>query len=74
MRKVWSFTCTDTSGRKHTGAIYRDSENAEYVVRLYVKSAHQKRADYFTNDLTDAKGTAKAMARRSCGPAQEVAL
>lgn len=70
MRKVWSFTCTAPDGIKHTGAVYRDSENQEYVVRLMIDGKHQKRADYFDSDKTSAMMTAKAMARRSCGPVE----
>ena len=35
----------------------------EYRCRLYVYGKAQPDADYFTNDLDDAKGTARAMAQ-----------
>lgn len=71
MRKVWSFTCTAPDDTKHTGAVYRDSEMGEYVVRLLIDGKHQKRADAFESDRTSAIGTAKAMARHSCGPVEQ---
>lgn len=37
----------------------------EYRCRLYVYGKAQPEADYFTNDLDDAKSTAKAMATLS---------
>ena len=40
-------------------------ELCEYRCRLYVYGKANKDADYFTNDLEDAKQTAKAMATLS---------
>lgn len=39
-----------------------NSEYNEYRCRLYTYGKAQPDADYFTNDLEDAKSTAKAMA------------
>lgn len=69
MRKVFSWTATDATGRKHTATVYRDTYWGQYVVRLSIDGRHQTRVDYFDNDKTSAMLTAKAMARHSCGPA-----
>lgn len=42
--------------------VRHSSELCEYRCRLYVYGKANKDADYFTNDLDDAKSTAKAMA------------
>ena len=41
-------------------AIYKDS--AEYCVRFYQSGIHAAEADYFTDSLEDAQGTAKTQA------------
>ncbi len=46
-----------------TVKIYWLSETKEYVCRLFVKGVHYRPADSFTNDLSDAYGTAEHMAR-----------
>lgn len=41
-------------------SIYKDS--AEYYVRFYHSGIHAAEADYFTDSLEDAQGTAKTQA------------
>jgi hypothetical protein len=41
--------------------IKRNRLTEEYIVRLHYKGKHQRRLDYFTPDLDDAKLTAEAM-------------
>lgn len=43
--------------------VRRDSETGEYRCRLSCYGVAQPAADYFTDDKTDAIGTAKAMAQ-----------
>lgn len=43
--------------------IRKDSETGEYRARLSTYGIDKPEADYFTDDLDDAKGTARAMAR-----------
>lgn len=38
--------------------IYRDAENQEFVVKFFISNVHQINADYFTDDKSDAIGTA----------------
>lgn len=40
----------------------RMNEHGEFVVRLFVKGRHQAGAEYFTNDIEDARATAAHMA------------
>lgn len=40
--------------------VYRDSDSDEFVVRFYNNGKLHEPADYFTDDLDDAVGTAKA--------------
>lgn len=50
------------SGTAGTAKAYRDSENGEYVVRFTGRDgARRPDADYFTDDKSDALGTARAM-------------
>jgi len=46
---------------KITANINRDKETREYKVRLFIDGKHQAAADYHTDDLDDARDTAKAM-------------
>lgn len=47
---------------------YWDSEDREYVVRLWCSGTERKNAEYFTDDEDDAIGTAEAMlVRNDCG-------
>lgn len=43
--------------------VRKDSETGEYRARLYTYGKAYTPADYFTNDLDDAKSTAGHMAR-----------
>lgn len=43
--------------------IRKDSETDEYRARLYTYGTPKPDADYFTDDLDDAKRTAQHMAR-----------
>jgi len=45
--------------------VYWDAANEEYTCRLFVTGKEQPSAAYFTDELEDAKNTAKDMARRS---------
>lgn len=65
MRRLSSWTCTATTGSKHTATIYRDTEWEEFVVKLSTDGKHHAKADYHTGDKQDALMTAKAMARQS---------
>lgn len=49
--------------------VRKDDETGEYRCRLSTYGVNKPEADYFTDDLDDAKGTAKAMARCEVGPA-----
>ena len=40
--------------------VYLDSEFGEYTVKFFLSSVHQKAADYFCPDLSDAMDTANA--------------
>lgn len=46
---------------RETANISRDRNTGEYVVRLFIDGVHHTPADYFTDDLEDARDTAKAM-------------
>ena len=39
----------------------RTKRNGEYRVRLFIDNKYQRDADYFTDDIEDAKNTAKDM-------------
>lgn len=39
--------------------------DSEYRVRLFINGAHQKAADYFTNDKEDAEATAEMMKKHA---------
>lgn len=43
--------------------VYRDVDQNEYRVRLFIDEKHIVRADYFTDDKDDARHTAWAMVR-----------
>ena len=63
MRKV----DTITSGR-YTAKIYRDVEWDEYRVSFYADNIKHPDADYHTDDIDDARGTAKHMIARMENP------
>lgn len=52
---------SSSSNGPRTAKIYRDPEWAEYRVRLYIDGILNPAADYFTDDLDDAKATLTAM-------------
>lgn len=41
--------------------VYWSSADQEYTVKLFVGGKHETKADYFTDDKTDATGTANQM-------------
>jgi hypothetical protein len=45
--------------------VYRDTENAEFVVKLFKAGKHEVKADYHTEDRQDAKQTAWEMLRHA---------
>ena len=45
--------------------VRKDSETQEYRARLYMYDTAKVEADYFTDDLADAKRTARAMVNPS---------
>lgn len=50
---------TKTVGEgKKTAKIYKNPDSGEYQVKHFIDGAHQKKADYFTDDKEDAHGTA----------------
>lgn len=49
-------------GRWIEARVYKDSSLGEFTVKLTVAGVHEKDADYFTDDVDDALGTAKMMA------------
>lgn len=51
--------------------VRRNAAYNEYRCRLYTYGNAQPEADYFTNDLDDAKGTARAMATLKYIPTKE---
>lgn len=53
---------THTDGNK-TAKVYKDADWGEYRVKHYVDGAHQAKADYHTDDASDATDTAKAFLR-----------
>ena len=67
LRKIGSWTFTGLTPSWETlvcqAKAYRDAENQEYRVKLFVNGAHQPAADYFTDDKDDAMRTAQTMAR-----------
>lgn len=44
-----------------TTNIKHDRDTGEYIVKLFFNGTHQEKADYFTDDLADAKTTGQAM-------------
>lgn len=55
-------TITDGSA---VAKIYRDVEWEEFVVKLYVNGVYQSKADYHTDDKSDATSSAREMVRRA---------
>lgn len=53
MRKI-----TELSHGNFTAKIYRDSEYNEYRVKFFHAGSHLPDGDYFTDDESDARGTA----------------
>lgn len=49
---------THTNGNR-SAKVYGKNEDGEHVVKFFVDNKHQKNADYHTDDLDDAHGTAK---------------
>lgn len=56
MRKIATF-----QKETRTTFVYRDVENQEYVVRLYVDGMKCNEATYYTDAEDDALGTAELM-------------
>lgn len=56
LRYVTEFQSKDKS---RVAKLYKDVEWEEIRVKFFVKGKHQKDADYHTDDITDAKQTAK---------------
>lgn len=54
---------THTGPEGRTAKVYKDADWGEYRVKHYVNGQHQANADYHTDDLEDAHGTAQAMMR-----------
>jgi hypothetical protein len=53
-----------TNSQVHV-VIKRDTENNEFVCRLYTAAGHYVPADYFTSDKADALATAHSMVQRA---------
>jgi hypothetical protein len=45
---------------RHKATIHKDSDLGEYKVKFHTDGKHHEPADYFTDDKSDAQGTAKA--------------
>jgi hypothetical protein len=77
-RKVWSWS--DSTDKNVEGKVYRLKDTDEYMVELRAYGVHRPQADYFTDDLDDAKATARSMVKRVIAmkrqenPAQSPAL
>ena len=54
---------TETANQKPVATTKRTRRDGEYRVRLFIDGEYQPGADYFTDDLDDAKATAKSMER-----------
>lgn len=54
-------------GKESSGSnearIYWNSDDREFTVKLYKNGVYQKGADYFSDDKSDAYGTAKQMVK-----------
>jgi len=50
----------------HSAKVYKDVANGsgEYVVKTFRNGAYQSRNDYFTDDVSDAHGTAQSQLNR----------
>lgn len=53
---------THTDGNK-TAKVYKDADFGEYRVKHYVDGKHQTKADYHTDDVSDANSTAGSFLR-----------
>ena len=53
---------THTDGNK-TAKVYKDADWGEYRVKHYVDGQHQAKADYHTDDVSDANSTASSFLR-----------
>lgn len=47
------------NGVQHEARVMFDKDLEEFTTKFYRNDVHQRKADYFTDDLTDALGTAK---------------
>lgn len=54
---------TQVSGNEKT-KVYYSAQNAEYRVEYWINGVYQRDADYFTDDKSDALGSAKAMLQK----------
>ena len=61
VRKVGEYQ----SGR-HKATIHKDSDLGEYKTKFYTDGKHHEPSDAFTDDLEDAKGTAKLCVDHMC--------
>jgi len=48
------------SAGRHKATTHKDSDTGEYQVKFHTDGKHLSDADYFTDDKTDASGTAKS--------------
>jgi len=58
---------THTGENGHVTKVYKDKDWGEYRVKHFVNGEHQSKADYHTDDVSDAHSTAQAMMRRATG-------
>lgn len=49
---------TYVNGQSRLAKVYRDAALDEYVVWFYEDGVRRPETDYYTNDVTDAHGTA----------------
>ena len=62
IRKIETISLSDLS--TDFAVIYKDTEVQEYRVKFFQSGIYAPEADYFTDSLTDAQGTAKSQIRK----------